>query len=116
MSTETAAVRATVREISHRVHIDLPDRPVIKTPCGGRRKLYGLRLDYGIRRDVSRVDVDLVFHNSAEHFPPEGGMPEWLRRIVDAHRPADVDSPDANRRTGMGGWPLEPRSQEEWLR
>ncbi|WP_086559932.1 hypothetical protein [Streptomyces africanus] len=98
--------RASVREISHRVYVNLPDRPIVKTLSGSRRKVYGLRLEYGIRRDISRVDITLEFHNAAEHFPPVMEMPEWMRRIVEANRPADVDNPDPNRRTGMGGWPL----------
>ncbi|MFH8805285.1 hypothetical protein ACH4F6_38050 [Streptomyces sp. NPDC017936] len=105
MSTETE-VTAIVREISHRVCVDLPDRPIIKTFTGSRRKLYGLRIEYGARRDVSRVDITLEFHNAAEHYPPVMEMPGWMLRIVEAHRPRDVDSPDADRRTGMGGWPL----------
>jgi hypothetical protein len=94
----------SVQEISHRVRVDLPGRPAIKTPGGSRRKLYGLRIDYGIRRDVSRVDIDLVFHNSAEHFPPDADMPGWMQTIVEENRPADVDNPLPDRRTGMGGW------------
>lgn len=98
--------RAVVREIRHEVRVDLPHRPVIKTFTGSRRKVYGLRIDYGIRRDVSRVDIVVEFHNAAEHYPPTMEMPGWMRDIVEAHRPADVDSPDEDRRTGMGGWPL----------
>jgi hypothetical protein len=104
--SQTTDVTAVVREISHEVRVNLPDRPVVKTFTGGRRKAYGLRIQYGIRQDVSRVDITVEFHNAAEHFPPVMEMPEWMRRIVEDNRPRDVDSPDSNRRTGMGGWPL----------
>lgn len=99
-------VKATVREISHRVRVDLDDAPPVKTVDGRRRKPTGLRLEYGIGRYVARVDVVVEFRDSAEHFPPVGEMPEWMRGIVEANRPADVYSPAPNRRTGMGGWDL----------
>lgn len=111
MSTATE-VTASVREISHRVYVNLPDRPVVKTFNGSRRKVYGLRIEYGLRRDVSRVDIVVEFRNAAEHFPPVGEMPEWMRRIVEANRPRDVDSPDSDRRTGMGGWPLPATTEK----
>ena len=102
MSTET------VREIRHYVRVDLPaDMKPMKTATGGRRKPVGLRLDYAVSQGITRVDITVVFHNAAEHFPPVMEMPGWMREIVDRHRPADVDNPDADRRTGMGGWPLE---------
>lgn len=98
--------KANVREISHEVRVDLTDAAPMKTFTGRRRKPVGLRIRYGLTRGVSRVDITVEFHNAAEHFPPVMEMPEWMRRIVEANRPADVDNPDADRRTGMGGWPL----------
>jgi hypothetical protein len=98
--------KASVREISHEVRVDLTDAAPMKTATGGLRKPVGLRIHYGLSRGVARVDVTVEFHNAAEHFPPSCEMPEWMRRIVEANRPADVDNPDADRRTGMGGWPL----------
>jgi hypothetical protein len=111
MSTET------VREIRYEVRVSLPDdmKPM-KTMAGGRRKPVGLRLDYSITRGITRVDIVVEYATAAEHFPPVVEMPGWMREIVDRHRPADVDRPDANRRTGMGGWPLEPRPQTDYLR
>lgn len=102
-------VNETVREIQHRVRVNLPaDMPPMKTATGRRRKPLGLRLDYAVSRGITRVDITVEYHNEAEYFPPVAEMPAWMREIVDRHRPADVDSPDANRRTGMGGWPLKP--------
>jgi hypothetical protein len=86
--------------------VDLTDAAPMKTITGRRRKPVGLRIHYGISQGVSRVDITVEFHNAAEHFPPTMEMPEWMRRIVEANRPADVDNPDEDRRTGMGGWPL----------
>lgn len=108
MSTATTA-RATVREIRYEVRIDLPaGMPPMKTFTGRRRKPCGLRLEYGVTRGITRVDIVVEYHNAAEHFPPVMEMPGWMRRIVDEHRPRDVDNPLPDRRTGMGGWPLEP--------
>jgi hypothetical protein len=98
--------KVSVREISHEVRVDLTDAEPMKTFTGRRRKPVGLRIRYGLTRGVSRVDVTVEFHNAAETFPPVMEMPEWMRWIVRANCPADVDNPDADRRTGMGGWPL----------
>lgn len=108
MSTETTAYR--VREVRHVVHVDLPDDfPPVTTAFSKRRRPAALILEYGIRRDVSRVDITVQWRNGhREHFGPDQDMPEPMRRIVDANRPVDVDDPDAGRRTGMGGWTLEP--------
>lgn len=98
--------KASVREIRHEVRVNLTDAAPMKTFTGRRRKPVGLRIEYGLTRGVTRVDVVVEFHDAAEHFPPVMEMPEWMRRIVEANRPRDVDHPDADRRTGMGGWPL----------
>jgi hypothetical protein len=99
-------VTASVREVKHTVHVDLADAPPLKTAGGRRRKPVGLRIYYGIRQDVQRVDVTVEFRDSAELFPPSCEMPEWMSEIIAEHRPRDVDNPDDDRRTGMGGWPL----------
>jgi hypothetical protein len=110
-------INETVREIRYEVRVGLPaNMPPMKTATGRRRKPVGLRLEYGITQGITRVDVTVVFHDAAELFPPVMEMPTWMREIADRHRPVDVDHPMPDRRTGMGGWPLEPRSQEEYLR
>lgn len=97
-----------VREIRHEVRVDLPaDMKPVKTATGLRRKPVGLRLEYGVSRSVSRVDIVVEYTKSAEHFPPVGEMPEWVQDYVDRNRPGDVDHPSPDRRTGMGGWPLD---------
>lgn len=103
-------VKATVREIHYEVRVNLTDAPLMKAGTGRRLKPVGLRLTYGIGRDAHRVDIVVEFARSAEHFPPVMEMPEWMSLIVDEHRPRDVDSPRPDRRTGMGGWPLQPQA------
>lgn len=98
--------KASVREIRHEVRVNLADAQPLKTFTGRRRKPVGLRIQYGIRADISRVDVTVEFHDAAETFPPVMEMPGWMREIVDANRPADVDSPWEDRRTGTTGWDL----------
>lgn len=110
----TLTVRATVREVHHRVRLALPPETPKITDCTGRkRKAYGLRLDYGVGISVARVDIVVEFRHSAEHWPPSAEMPPWLNDLIDTHRPADVTHPAADRRTGMGGWPIEKAARAE---
>lgn len=97
-------VTASVREVSHEVHVDLTDAPPLKTAGGRRRKPTGLRIRYGIGPYVHRVDIVVEYRDAAEHFPPAGEMPGWMSRVVEDSRPRDVDDPSERRRTGMGGW------------
>jgi hypothetical protein len=110
MSSDTSAYR--VREIRYVVHVDLIEAPRITTAFSKNRQPAALLLEYDIRRDVHRVDISVQWRNGqVDHFPPDRPMPEWLRLIVEEHRPRDVDDPWSDRRTGMGGWPLpEPQS------
>jgi hypothetical protein len=101
-------VTASVREIQHQVRIDLTNAPTLTDSTGRKRKPFGLRLTYGIRRDITRVDIVIEWEDSAQLWPPVSEMPDWLRRIVDENRPVDVDEPDDWRPTGMGGWPISP--------
>lgn len=103
-------VTASVREIHHRIRIDLTGAPKLTNLAGRTRVPVGLRLDYGLRQDVSRLDIVIEWDDAAELWPPAADMPTWLRQIIDAHRPVDVDDPDIPRPTGMGGWPIEPTS------
>lgn len=99
---------ATVREIQHQVRIDLTDAPKLTNIIGRTRQPVGLRLSYGLRSDITRVDITVEWEDTAELWPPAADMPDWLRRTIDAHRPADVSEPRSNRPTGMGGWPVYP--------
>lgn len=109
MTQPEPQVAATVREIRHHVRIDLTHAPPLTNTIGRTRKPYGLRLDYALRRDITRVDIVVEWEDAAEWWPPAAEMPDWLRQIVDKYRPADVDEPDADRPTGMGGWPVDGR-------
>lgn len=95
---------ASVREIRYDVRIDLADAPKLTNVCGETRKPAGLRLSYGLRRDITRVDITVEYSDSAELWPPVADMPEWLNRIIDEQRPRDVDAPGEFRPTGAGGW------------
>jgi hypothetical protein len=101
---------AAVREIQHQVRIDLTDAPTLTDCTGRKRKPFGLRLTYGMRRDVARIDVVIEWEDSAQLWPPVSEMPDWLQQIIDDHQPADVDGPVEPRPTGMGGWPLKRRT------
>jgi len=103
-------MQATVREIQHQVRIDLTDAPKLTNTVGRTRKPLGLRLSYGLRRDITRVDITIEWDDTAELWPPAADMPDWLRSIIDAHRPADVDEPESYRPSGLGGWPVYPAS------
>ncbi|MFE9844732.1 hypothetical protein [Streptomyces goshikiensis] len=99
---------ASAREIRHEVRIDLTDAPTLTNLIGRTQKPHGLRLAYVLREDIARVDVIVEWEDSAERWPPVAEMPGWLRDVIGAYRPRDVDgAPDA-RPAGLGGWPLEP--------
>ncbi|WP_330236113.1 hypothetical protein [Streptomyces sp. NBC_00566] len=98
---------AVVREVDHEVRIDLTGAPELSNVCGRVRKPFGLRLRYGLRADVSRVDITVEFQDSAELWPPVAEMPDWLNQIIEDHRPRDVDDPRDFRPTGMGGWAID---------
>lgn len=97
---------ASVREIHREIRIDLANAPTLTNLNGQTQKPHGLRLTYGIRRDIARVDITVEWEHSAEYWPPAAEMPDWLCDIVTSHQPADVDNPDAFRPAGLGGWPL----------
>lgn len=98
---------AIVREIRHEVRIDLTDAPKLTNVVGRTRQPLGLRLIYGLRADITRVDITIEYDDSAEHWPPVADMPEWLSRIIEEQRPRDVDAPHDFRPTGMGGWAID---------
>lgn len=99
---------ATVCEIRHEVRIDLTNAPTLTDLTGRTRKPFGLRLTYGLRADVTRVDIVIEWEDSAQLWPPAADMPGWLQQIIVDRRPADVDTPDDWRPVGMGGWPVYP--------
>ncbi|MFK0018207.1 hypothetical protein [Streptomyces sp. NPDC090798] len=98
---------ATVREIRHEVRIDLTDAPKLTNIVGNTRRPLGLRLIYGLRADITRVDITIEYDDAAEHWPPVADMPEWLSQIIEEQRPRDVDAPNDFRPTGMGGWAID---------
>ncbi|MDJ0460645.1 hypothetical protein [Streptomyces sp. H27-C3] len=103
---------ASVREVQHQVRIDLTGAPKITNGSGQTRKPQGLRVTYGRRRDIDRVDLVVEYADSAERVPPADGMPDWVSDLVAKHQPADVDEPDAFRPPGSGGMSI-PAAQEK---
>ncbi|MFD4257750.1 hypothetical protein ACFWR9_08960 [Streptomyces sp. NPDC058534] len=95
-----------VHEIRHEIRIDLTDAPALTNSAGRTRQPIGVHLTYGLRRDITRVDIAVQWHDSAELWPPSCEMPGWLRKVIDDHRPADVDEPEDARPTGKYGWPI----------
>lgn len=98
---------AVVREVRHEVRIDLTDAPKLTNVTGRSRKPRGLRLTYGLRRDIARVDIAVEYEDDAELWPPAAEMPGWLAQVVQDYRPRDVDDPNSWRPTGMGGWAVD---------
>lgn len=97
---------STVREIRHEIRIDLTDAPTLTNLTGRTRKPFGLRLTYGIREDIARVDIAIEWEDTAERWPPAADMPSWLRNLINEYRPRDVDNAPEVRPVGLGGWPL----------
>jgi hypothetical protein len=79
---------ATVREIHHRVCIDL-DTPQPFTDLVGRtRQVHGLRIEYGLSAIAHRADVVVEYETSAQLVPPIADIPAWMQAYVDQYRPA----------------------------
>lgn len=96
----------SVHEIRHHIRVDLTNAPPLTDLVGHRRKPIGVHLTYGLRRDITRVDIAIQWEGEASLWSLSHEMPDWLRQVVDRYRPADVDDPDEARPTGKGGWPL----------
>jgi len=102
---------SSVREVQHTICIDIEDAPAVPVAGGRHHKPRGLRISYGRRRDIDRVDLIVEFHGFAQLWPPSQPLPNWLADLVEVHRPTDVDDPQENRRPGLGG--LSVRKEEE---
>ena len=96
----------SVHEIRYEVRIELADAPKLTNLSGRRRKPIGVHLIYGLRRDITRVDIAIQWEDEASLWSPSHEMPDWLRQIIDDHLPRDVDEPEDDRPTGAGGWPI----------
>lgn len=98
-----------VQEIRHEVRMTLPDdTPPMTTELGLLERPDGLHVTYHVRRLVAYVDIAVEFEGHLEAFPHDAPRPEWMSRLIDAHRPADVDDPRPNRRPVRGCRPLAP--------
>ena len=100
------ALTASVREIRAEIRIDLTNAPTLTNTIGNTRTPRGLRITYGARTDITRIDLVVEWENSAELWPPTAEMPDWMAQIITDHMPRDVDNPDGWRATGVSGLPI----------
>lgn len=76
-----------VREVHHRICIDL-DAPQPFTDLVGRtRQVYGLRIEYGLSPIADRADVTVEYTDSAALVPPAAEIPAWIQQRINAHKP-----------------------------
>ncbi|MEV0526004.1 hypothetical protein AB0I66_21445 [Streptomyces sp. NPDC050439] len=95
-----------VREIRSQVRIDLTNAPTLTNTIGRTRHPHGLRITYGARTDITRIDLAVEWEDDAELWPPAAELPDWLRQIITDHMPADVDHPERDRPSGLTGLPI----------
>jgi hypothetical protein len=77
----------TVRQVHHRVTIDL-DKPQEYTDLVGRtRKVHAVRIEYGLSPIADRVDVVVEYKDSAALVPPVADIPDWMQALIDQHEP-----------------------------
>lgn len=101
-----STVSASVHEVRHEVRLDLSDAPALTNLAGRTRKPVGLWITYGLCRDVTRADLIVQWTDEAERWTPAAPTPAWMRELIDAYAPRDVDEPEANRPTGRYGHPV----------
>lgn len=78
----------TVRQVQHRISIDL-DKPQPFTDLVGRtRKVYAVRIEYGLSSIADRVDVVVEYADSAALVPPVADRPAWMQALIAEHKPA----------------------------
>jgi hypothetical protein len=77
----------TVRQVQHRVSIDL-DRPQEFTDLVGRtRKVLAVRIEYGLSSIADRVDVVVEYADAAALVPPVADKPDWMQTLIAEHKP-----------------------------
>lgn len=76
-----------VREIHHRVCIDLDTPELFTDICGRTRKVYAIRIEYGLSPIAHRADVTVEYKDSASLVCPVEAIPDWMQRRIDAHKP-----------------------------
>jgi hypothetical protein len=65
----------TVREVHQEVRIDLTDAPTLTNTIGRTRIPRGLRITYGARTDITRIDLVIEWEADAELWPPAPAHP-----------------------------------------
>lgn len=80
-------MNATVRQVQHRITLDL-DQPEQFTDLVGRtRTVYAIRIEYGLSPIADRVDVTVEYKDSAALVPPAASIPDWMHALIDEHKP-----------------------------
>lgn len=102
----TTTLTAAVRETRAEIRVNLTDAPKLTNILGRTRQPHGLRITYGARTDITRIDLIVEWESDAELWPPAAELPDWLRQIITDHMPADVDEPDEARPSGVSGLPI----------
>lgn len=77
----------TVRQVQHRVSIDLDTPQEFTDPVGRTRKVYAVRIEYGLSSIADRVDVVVEYANSAALVPPVADTPDWMQALIDQYKP-----------------------------
>ncbi len=83
----TDVPRATVRDETCHVRVNIPEGPLLTTVTGSRRKVYGLRLTYTRTPGTDRVDVIAEFRHDSQIIPPIVPRPQWLTDVIEQFRP-----------------------------
>ncbi|WP_406730871.1 hypothetical protein [Streptomyces sp. NBC_01794] len=79
---------ATVRQVQHRITLEL-DTPQPFTDLVGRtRKVMAVRIEYGLSSIADRVDVVVEYADSAALVPPVADIPNWMQALIAEHKPA----------------------------
>lgn len=77
----------TVRQVQHRVSIDL-DKPQPFTDVVGRtRQVQAVRIEYGLSAIAHRVDVVVEYEDCAQLVPPVAEIPKWMQELIDQYKP-----------------------------
>lgn len=103
MSDTPTNVGTSVYEVRHEVRVALTDAPPLEDTLGRRRKPVALNVTYGVTQGTARADLIVCWEDQAERWPAVRRTPAWVRQIIDAYVPHDVDEPENDRPTGRGG-------------
>lgn len=76
-----------VREVHHRVCIELDSPQPFTDILGRTRKVLAIRIEYGLSAIADRADVVVEYKDSAERVCPVETIPDWMQARIDQHKP-----------------------------